>query len=113
MRRAAPPLTVLLIALLSAAAFAQASDVPHKHNATLHHSQPMTLTNPGASSSTSTMSGAGCGGPRANAAQTAINPITGQPQAAPIVAVPLTKGAGTVASATNHAQQAQACAHGR
>jgi hypothetical protein len=112
MLRTAAVLTLFLTATLSAAAFGQASDVPHKHDATLHHSRPMVLKNPGASSNTSTMSGQGCIGPRANAAQTAINPINGQKQAAPIVAVPLTSGAGTVASATNRAQQNQACVHG-
>jgi hypothetical protein len=48
----------------------------------------------------------------ATAAQQRINPITGQPQAATIVSVPVGSNAGTVASATNHQQQIDACAHG-
>ena len=116
MLRAAVPSAILLAAVLSAAAFAQenAAPAPHKHNATLHKSKPMTFRNPANRTSNSgSMTGQGCIGQNANAAQTAINPITGKPQAAPIVAVPVTKGAGTVASATQHAQQTQACAHGR
>jgi hypothetical protein len=46
------------------------------------------------------------------AAQQRVNPITGQPQAATIVSVPIGNNAGTVASATNHQQQIEACAHG-
>jgi hypothetical protein len=45
-------------------------------------------------------------------AQTDVNPITGKLQAAPIIEIPVTKGGGSVASATTRAQQAQACAHG-
>jgi hypothetical protein len=41
-----------------------------------------------------------------------VNPITGQKQAQTIVSVPLTKGSGSVASATNRQQQLDACAHG-
>jgi hypothetical protein len=55
------------------------------------------------------LTGAGCNGPRANAALTNTNPITGRPQAAPIVQIPI--GGGNVASATNRAQQNQACLH--
>jgi hypothetical protein len=58
------------------------------------------------------MSGQGCiSGPTATRAQLAVNPITGKAQAAPIVVIPLSKGAGSVANATTRAQQAQACAH--
>ena len=118
MLRVAVPSAILLAAVVSAAAFAQNAAAPtpaaHKHNATLHRSHPMTFTNPAnRSSNAGSMNGQGCIGQNANAAQTAINPITGKPQAAPIVAVPVTKGAGTVASATQHAQQNQACAHSR
>lgn len=73
------------------------------------------LTNP-ASRSTNphTMSGQGCiSGPMANRAQLAINPITGKAMAAPIVEIPVGKGAGSVANATTRAQQAHACAHPR
>jgi hypothetical protein len=117
MLRAAVPSALLLTALLGAGAFAQddtAASAPHKHNATLHQSKPMTFTNPAAPRSNSgSMTGQGCIGQNANASQTAINPITGKPQAAPIVAIPVSHGAGTVASATQRAQQNQACAHGR
>jgi hypothetical protein len=73
------------------------------------------LTNPGnARNKVGTMSGAGCtSGVTANRSQLAVNPINGQAQAAPIVAVPVGKGAGSVANATTRAQQAQACAHTR
>jgi hypothetical protein len=60
-----------------------------------------------------TMSGQGCiSGPTSVRAQNTINPVTGQPQAATIVSVPLGRGGGSVASATTRAQQTQACAHG-
>jgi hypothetical protein len=55
------------------------------------------------------MSGAGCIGPNANANQTAMNPITGKAQAAPIVSIPVTGG--NVATSTTHAAQSRACAH--
>jgi hypothetical protein len=42
-----------------------------------------------------------------------VNPITGQPQASTIVSVPVTKGGGSIASATNRQQQVEACAHTR
>jgi hypothetical protein len=118
MLRVAVPSAILLAAALSAAALGQttapAPAAPHKHNATMHKSQPMTFTNPANhTANAGSMSGQGCIGQNANAAQTAINPITGKPQAAPIVVVPVTKGGGSVASATKHAQQNQACAHSR
>jgi hypothetical protein len=119
MLRVAVPSAILLAAALSAAAIAQtapapAAAAPHKHNATLHKSVPMTFTNPANHTANSgSMSGQGCIGQNANAAQTAVNPITGKLQAAPIVVVPVTKGGGSVAAATQHAQQNQACAHGR
>jgi hypothetical protein len=71
---------------------------------------PTPLLNPGHyRNGQSKLTGAGCIGPRANAAQAATNPITGRPQAAPIVAIPI--GGGNVATATNRAQQNQACLH--
>jgi hypothetical protein len=58
------------------------------------------------------MSGQGCiSGPTAVRAQNSINPITGRPQAATIVSIPIGKGSGDVASSTTRAQQAEACAH--
>jgi hypothetical protein len=75
---------------------------------------PLTLSNPNSSSNTHAMSGQGCiSGPTANRAQQVINPVTGKPQAAPIVEIPISKGGGSVANATTRAQQAHACAHGR
>ena len=59
------------------------------------------------------MSGQGCMAAHINAAQTNVNPITGKPQAAPIVSIPLGSNSGSVASATSRAQQSQACAHAR
>jgi len=80
----------------------------------VHKAKPMTFSNPSGPSNPHTMSGQGCiSGPTANRAQNTINPITGKSQAAPIVAIPLNKGAGSVAGATTRAQQAAACAHGR
>jgi hypothetical protein len=71
---------------------------------------PTTFRNPGHyRHGQSKLTGAGCIGPRVNAAQAATNPITGRPQAAPIVAIPI--GGGSIASATNRAQQNQACIH--
>jgi hypothetical protein len=115
MLRTAVLLSFVAFSLASVPAFAQeALDAPHKHNAMLHSSRPMTFTNPAnRTSNAGSMNGQGCIGQNANAAQTAINPITGKAQAAPLVAVPATKGAGTVAAATAHAQQNQACAHAR
>ena len=69
---------------------------------------PTPLNNPGHyTNGQSKLTGAGCMGPRAGAAQAAVNPINGRPQAAPIVQIPL--NGGSVANATNHAQQNQAC----
>jgi hypothetical protein len=113
MLRSAAPLTLFLAAALTASAFAQTDvDTPHKHNATMHKSTPMTFTNPALPANSKSMTGQGCIGQNANAGQTAINPITGKPQAATIVAIPVTNGSGTVASATTRSQQTTACAHG-
>ena len=46
-----------------------------------------------------------------SAQQQHTNPITGQPQAATLVSVPVTKGGGSVKSATSAQQMADACAH--
>ncbi len=71
----------------------------------------MTFTNPSSSKhGQPTASGASCTRNAASLPQR-TNPITGQPQAATIVSVPLTKGGGSVASATNRQQQLDACAH--
>jgi hypothetical protein len=90
-----------------------ATPAPHASSAMSHHVQP-SLRNPGARTGQPTMNGQGCiSGHNANASQTAVNPITGKAQAKPIIEIPLGKGAGSVASATNRAQQHQACAHAR
>ncbi len=109
-----PTALLTLLALLAAPAGAvtpspqPSSAMPHS---AMMHKVKNTLVNPGAQNAVAPMRGSGCIGPNANAAQTAINPITGQPQAATIVSVPLGSGSGTVASSTNHAQQSEACAH--
>jgi hypothetical protein len=102
-------------ALMAAPAGAQTPPPGHvyHHTAVQHQASPMRFTNPSGGSGPHPMNGQGCIGPHANAAQTTINPINGKPQAATIVAIPLSKGAGGVASATNRAQQAQACAQSR
>jgi hypothetical protein len=72
-----------------------------------------TFTNPGSKHAhVLTPAGGSSCNRNATAAQQRINPITGQPQAATIVSVPIGSNAGTVASATNHQQQIEACAHG-
>jgi hypothetical protein len=118
MLRAIVLLAFLVSALAPTAGSAQSRPAPspsahaYKHAAMLHSAKPLTFTNPAQrSNATGTRSGAGC--IAAGPAQTAINPITGKPQAAPAVEVPVSAGAGSVASATTHAQQTQACAQGR
>lgn len=101
----------LAVALLPVAGSAQtAAPKAIKHDAMLHPATPMRLANPGhRSNAGGTRSGAGC---IAGVSGPSVNPITGKLQAAPVVEVPLSAGAGNVASATTHAQQTQACAHG-
>jgi len=79
---------------------------PHPHGSG-RPSPVMTFTNP---SGLSPAGGSACvrnGIP----AQQRVNPITGQPQAATIVSIPVTSQSGTMKSATNHQQQIEACAH--
>jgi hypothetical protein len=108
---------VLLGFLVSAsaptAAPAQPSPAPRasQHTGMLHPAKPLTFTNPARSNATGTRSGAGCIAAGAN--QNGVNPITGKPQAAPFVEVPVSSGAGGVAAATTRAQQNQACVQGR
>jgi hypothetical protein len=116
MKRFALLLSVLVATAAAAPAVAQTvhpTPSSAANYAKVHHS--MSLTNPGAAhNTTGTMSGAGCqSGAVANAAQLAVNPINGRAQAAPIISIPITKGGGSVASATTKAQQAHACAHTR
>ncbi len=116
MKRCALALSILVAAATAVPAGAQTArptpSLPASY-AKVHHVS--TLTNPGAQrNKVLPMNGAGCtSGVMANKAQLAVNPINGQAQAAPIVSIPLTKGAGSVADATTRAQQAHACAHTR
>ncbi len=71
----------------------------------------MTFTNPAAKHGVSSANGGSCIRRNAVAAQQRINPITGQPQAGTLVSVPITSGSGSIARATNHQQQIDACAH--
>ncbi|HEY5349398.1 MAG TPA: hypothetical protein VIJ64_06690 [Candidatus Lustribacter sp.] len=129
MMRLAALLTVLAAVATAAPAAAAHTPSPHPtgthrphatgthkpHAMGTHKPHVSSLENP-ANHKTNphTMSGRDCiSGPNANRAQQAVNPITGKPQAAPFVSIPLTKGGGSVASATTRAQQAQACAHTR
>ena len=75
------------------------------------HPMPiMTFTNPAPKHGLSSASAQSCSR-NATAAQQRVNPITGQPQAGTLVSIPITKGAGSLPSATNHQQQIEACAH--
>jgi hypothetical protein len=111
---------VVLVSVLAAVATAApvVAQTPHPHGtptsgANYSKVHTSTLTNPGSQHNTAgTLSGAACQtGAMANRAQTTVNPINGKQQAAPIVVIPLGKGNGSVASATTHAQQVQACSH--
>ncbi len=99
-------LAALLAVLLATAATPAPPPVP------LSTKLPATsLTNPGGQK-THPMNGQGCmSGPGANRAALTVNPVNGHAQAATIVSIPITKGGGSVANSTTHAQQAQACAH--
>jgi hypothetical protein len=86
---------------------------PYKHTALTHKAKPTTFSNPGDPKyNPGTLSGQDCvSGRGANAAQQTVNPITGKPQAATFISIPLGPGGGSVASSTTKAQQAQACGH--
>jgi hypothetical protein len=102
--------TALILAAALAPALAQAAPSPAP-SGIMEQKVPLTFKNPGAPKGQSSMSGQGCIASHANASLTEINPVTGKPQAAPIVSIPLTGG--NVATATNRAQQHHACAHAR
>jgi hypothetical protein len=105
-----------LIVLAAALPAAAQSPSPHPTGAVGMKKIPASsLANPAnRHTNPNTMSGSGCiSGGMANAAQTRVNPINGKAQAAPIVSIPISKGSGSVASATTHAQQTQACAQTR
>ncbi len=113
------PLVVLAVwTLLAATAGAQTVPSPHPSLSPSHHASPAPKRTPfmsfsysgGGNTGTGTMSGAGCGSPKtAAAAQQSVNPVTGV-KSSTLVAVPI--GGGNVQSATNKANQAEACAHG-
>jgi hypothetical protein len=69
-----------------------------------------TFTNPGGKGRSSPMSASACNRAPRNV-PASVNPITGQPQAATIVSVPITKGGGSIANATSQKQTQEACAH--
>ena len=112
MTSSALPLTVLVALTLVAPAAAQ-TPKPHSANLVSPHGASL-LNNPNARVTPHSIHGRACNGPiMAHRAQTAVNPINGQSQAAPIISIPLGKNGGSVANATSRAQQAQACAHTR
>jgi hypothetical protein len=88
------------------------SATPHVH-LTPRPTAVSTFTNPGSKHAhVLTPAGGSSCTRNAIAAQQRVNPITGQPQAGTLVSVPIGNNAGTLASATNHQQQIDACAHG-
>jgi hypothetical protein len=98
-----------LAALLAVFLTVAATPPPAPMSTRLHSAT--TFHNPG-SEKTHPMSGQGCvSGPGANRAATTVNPVNGHAQAATIISIPITKGGGSVANATTHKQQAEACAH--
>jgi hypothetical protein len=120
MMRLAVVLSALVAVATAVPAGAQApspTPSPHvyKKSALQHKAKPMTFSNPGNPKyNPGTQSGRDCiSGRGANAGQQTINPITGQPKPATIVSIPLGNDAGSVASSTTKAQQAQACGHAR
>jgi len=109
---------LLFLALALAAVAPAAAQTPRPHGtptsgAMVRKVPASNFVNPGNNASrVGPMSGQGCmSGPGANRSLAAVNPITGQAQAAPIISIPLGPGGGSVANATTRAQQAQACAH--
>jgi hypothetical protein len=118
MMRLAVVFTALVAVATAVPAGAQApTPSPHvyKKSALEHKAKPTTFSNPGNPKyNPGTQSGRDCiSGRGANAGQQTINPITGQQKGATIVSIPLGNGAGSVASSTTRAQQAQACGHAR
>jgi hypothetical protein len=84
-----------------------AAHSPHPHPST--RATPfMTFSNP---AGRGPVNGTACSRTAMSSAQQRTNPITGQPQAATLVSVPITSGGGSVKSATAAQQQADACAH--
>jgi hypothetical protein len=107
---------ILAVLVAGAAALPAAAQTPSPRPSGVMGAQKVPvkslLNSPNNRSNTHSMSGQGCiSGPTAVRGQNSINPITGQPQAATIISIPITKGGGSVASSTTRAQQAEACAH--
>ena len=95
-------LATLAVALLAAPAFAQDS-LPS--NAMLHK-VPLSILSP----DPDPVNGQGCtSGAMVNAARADVDPITGEKQAEPIIAIPLTAASDTIARATEREQLAYAC----
>jgi hypothetical protein len=115
MKRFALGLSILAVLANAVAAGAQTPHATPTSAAMSRKVPGTTLSNPAnRSTNPHRMSGGGCiSGPTANRAHLAVNPVTGKKQATPIVEVPLSKGAGSIADATTRAQQAHACAHAR
>jgi hypothetical protein len=102
---------LLTAVLVPAVAHAAPSPAPTA-SGVMERKVPLSTTYPGTHHRhPSSIGGAGCIAAHPNADQTAINPITGKPQAADIVSIPVTGG--NVADSTARAQQAHACAHPR
>jgi hypothetical protein len=102
-----PSALLLAVAVALALAGPAAAQTPKPHATGF-------FTGPSGRATPHPLHGRACNGPiMAQRAQTAVNPINGQAQAAPIVSIPLTKNGGGTANATSRAQQAQACAHTR
>ena len=94
----------LALALLAAPALAQDALPP---NAMLHK-VPVSVSN--LSLYPQPMNGLACnGGAMANAVRADIDPITGEKQAKPIVAIPLTSASGNIARTTEREQEAYDC----
>jgi hypothetical protein len=108
-------LVALATAVPAGAQTATPTPKPYKHTALTHKAKPTTFSNPGNPKyNPGTLTGQDCtGGRGANAAQQNVNPITGKPQAATFISIPLGPGGGSVAESTTKAQQAQACTHPR
>jgi hypothetical protein len=102
-----PPYPTVLTPPPLPAHTAAAAHSPRPHPST-KASPFMTFSNP---SGHGPVSSTACSRTAMSAQQQRTNPITGQPQAATIVSVPITSGSGSVKSATAAQQQAEACAH--
>jgi hypothetical protein len=102
MIRTAASLAALAVALLALPALAQDS-LPS--NAMLHK-VPLSILSP----DPDPVNGQGCNsGAMANAARADVDPVTGEKQAEPIIAIPLITASGNIARATEREQLTYAC----